>query len=82
MAEPCTCRNASGTFTNDNGIPKPISVISCAPTFTSVPAQILALISTSTSASSLLERYIDKNLQRATKLILKLFAKDQKHNQL
>ena len=28
------------------------------------------------------ERYIDKDLQKATKLALKLFVKDQKHVQL
>ena len=40
------------------------------------PTQVFALTSASAFASSLLERYMDKDLQRATKLALKLFIKD------
>ena len=67
MAEPRTYRNAGGAPTNDNDTLKPILVISCASTCTFV------------SALGPPERYMNKDLQRATKLALKLFVKGQKH---
>ena len=77
IAGPCTRRNlpaggenelADGALTNDNGTPKPIPAVSRA----SAPA----------SAPGPPERYTDEYLQRATKLALKSFVKDQEHGQL
>ena len=70
MARSCTRCNAGGAFTDDCGTPVPISAISR--TFTSAFASILGLPG----------RYIDKDLQRATKLVLKLFVKGQELGQL
>ena len=70
MARPCTRRNAEKTPTNSIGILKPI------------PAVFRAITATLASTPSLLGRYIDKDLQKATKFDLKLFVKHQKHGQL
>ena len=61
---------ASGAFTNNSGTPVPTPAVFQAPT----PAPA--------SAPGLPERYTDKNLQKATKLALKLFVKGQEHGQL
>ena len=58
-------RNASGAPTNDNGTLKPIFPVSGIPAFASVPGPP--------------GRYTDEDLQRATKLALKLFLKGQEH---
>lgn len=51
-------------------------------TFTSASAQVPAPAQTPALALSLLGIYTDVNLQRATKLVLKMFIKDQKYSQL
>ena len=48
------------------------------PALAQAPAPILALASTPDPQG----RYTDKDLQRATKLALELFVKDQEHSQL
>ena len=68
MAGSHTRRNTGRVPINDSGTPKPIPTVFCA--FS--PASTLGLLG----------RYIDKDLQRATKLALKLFVKNQKHGQL
>ena len=70
MVGPCTCCNTGGALTDDSGILVPTLVVSHAPT----PALASAL--------SLPGRYTNKDLQRATKLVLELFVKDQEHSQL
>ena len=55
-------------------------VVFCAPI--PAPAQAPASTSAPASAPGLLGRYMDKNLQRATKLALELFVKGQGHGQL
>ena len=80
MAGPRTRRNAGKAPTNGSGTPKPTPAISCA----SNPAPAQAPASTPAFASALgpPERYTDKDLQKATKLTLKLFVKGQEHGQL
>ena len=84
MARSCTCRNASRAPINNSGTFKPTPAIPYAPTLaaaqTPVPAQVFASIPASASVLGLLERYTDENLQEATKLILELFVKNQKHD--
>ena len=70
MARSRTRRNAGGASTNSSDTLKPTPAVYHTPT--------LALA----SASGLPERYTDKDLQRATKLALELFVKDQEHGQL
>ena len=70
MAEPHTRRNAGKALANDSGTLKPTPAISRAPTSTPI------------SALGLPERYTDKDLQGAIKLILKSFVKGQEHGQL
>ena len=70
MAGPRTRRNAGGAPINGSGIPKPTFVVSC--TFTPAP----------TSAPGPPGRYIDKDLQKTTKLALELFVKGQEYSQL
>ena len=70
MVGPRTGRNASRALISSSGTPKPTPAVSHAPTS--------ALV----SALGSLGRYTDKDLQRATKLALKLFVKGQKHGQL
>ena len=77
MAWPRTCRNAGGASTNNSGTPEPIPAVFCAPT--SAPAQALAPAPASVSGP--LGRYMDEDLQRATKLALQLFVKGQEHGQ-
>ena len=78
MAGPHTRRNTSGIPTNDSSILVPIPAVSRV--YTPAPAQ------TSTPAPASvpgpLGRYTNEDLQRATKLALKLFVKGQKYNQL
>ena len=91
MTRPCICYNISKVFINKNNILVSIFAIFCILTF--APAQTFFLIKVFiltqlffliktpalASASGSLGRYIDKNLQKATKLILKLFVKGQKY---
>ena len=70
MAGPHTRCNAGGAPSNGNGISEPTPAVSCAPT----PA--------SASAPAPPGRYTYEDLQRATKLALKLFFKGQEHGQL
>ena len=70
MAGSYTRRNASKDFTNNSGTSDLTLIIFRISTFTF------------TFTLGLLGRYMHKNLQKATKLILKLFVKGQKHSQL
>ena len=70
MAGPCTCRNTGGAPTNGSGTPELTPAVSRAPT----PA--LA------SAPGPSGRYINEDLQRATKLALESFVKGQELGQL
>ena len=70
MAGPCTRRNASGALINDSDTPKPIPTVSCTSIFTLAQA----FFSAPASTPGLLRRYIDENLQKATKLALKSFV--------
>ena len=81
MAKPRTRHNAGGAPTNDNDTPKPTPAVSRA--LTPAPAQALAPTPAPVSSSvpGPPGRYTDKNLQRATKLALKLFVKGQEHGQ-
>ena len=72
MAKPHTRCNASGALTNDSGTPEPTPANSW--------AQILA--PTPASAPGLLEKYLDKDLQRTIKLALESFVKSQEYGQL
>ena len=63
---------------NASGTPNLISTVFCA--LTLAPAQTFAL--GTIPALSPLERYTNKDLQRASKLALKLFVKGQEYNQL
>ena len=67
-------------FSKRNSIFSSFSVVFYAST--PAPTQAFAPTSASASVLSLLERYIDKNLQKTTKLTLKSFVKGQKHSQL
>ena len=86
MARPCTRRNTGGASINDNGTSKPTPAVSRAstpapaqtPATAQAPAPTLALASVPVP----LERYTDKDLQKAIKLRLKLFVKDQEYGQL
>ena len=69
MTGPYTRRNTGRAPTNDSGTPVPIFVVSCAPT----PAPA--------SAPDPPRRYKDKDLQRVTKLALKIFVKGQEYGQ-
>ena len=92
MAGPRTRRNAGGVSTNNSGTSVFTHAVSCASTpapaqtfvltEVSVPTQALALIPTPTSTLGPPGRYIDKDLQRTTKLTLELFVKSQEHGQL
>ena len=86
MAGRHTRRNASGAPTNNSGTFKPTPAISCAPTLapaqTPVSTQAPAPILASASVPGLPGRYMDKNLQKATKLALESFVKGQKYGQL
>ena len=75
MAGPHTRRNTGGPPTNDSGTPKLISTVSRTPTL--IPAQAPALTPVPAPAFVLgqPERYTHEDLQRATKLALKLFVK-------
>ena len=73
-----THRKVGGAPTNNNGTSKPTPAIFCASTLT--PAQVS--VPTPTLALDLLGRYMDKNLQKATKLALELFVKGQEYGQL
>ena len=77
MAGLCTCRNADGNLINNSNISNLIPIVSCTP----ICALVLAFISAPTPVLGLLRRYLDKNLQKATKLALKLFVKGQEHSQ-
>ena len=70
----------AGAPTKGNSIP----AVSCAstPAPAQAPAPISAPAFAPASAPSPPERYTDEDLQRATKLALKLFVKGQKHGQL
>ena len=87
MFEPRTCRNTSRAFTNNNGtliltpavfctlisllaqtlVPTEASTLAHTPVFISLLAPALIL--------DLVRRYIDKNLQKITKLALELFVR-------
>ena len=92
MARPSTCRNAGRAPTNDSGTSFPIPVVYRAPTpaaaqtpittKASTPTQAPTPASASASAPGQLRRYTNKDLQRATKLALKLFVKGQEYGQL
>ena len=78
MAGSCTNCSTDKAFTNDSGTPDPTSAVSYA--LTPAPVQASAFTLALIFTPSLLSRYMDKNLQRATKLALKLFVKGQKYN--
>ena len=82
MAGPCTRRNIGGVPTNNSNTPKPIFAVSYALIFVPVHASALTLVLAFASILSLLNKYTDEDLQRATKLALQLFVKNQKHGQL
>ena len=86
MARPRTRRNAGGAPTNDNGTPEPIPAVSCVPTpmsaQTPASTQIPAPTPAPASVSGPPGRYTDEDLQKATKLALKLFVKGQEYGQL
>ena len=75
---PRICCYASKILINDSGTPNFTSAISHMQTL--APTQVLTPIPT--FALSPLARYIDENLQKATKLAIKLFIKGQKYNQI
>ena len=70
MAKPYTRRNAGRVSTNSSNT----SVLTTAISWTQTPAP------TQASALGSLKRYTDEDLQRATKLALKLFVKGQQHS--
>ena len=78
MAGPHTCHNIGRDSMNSSGTPKPTSAVFRAPS----PTPTYALAPTPALASALGPpgRYTNKDLQRATKLALKLFVKGQKHS--
>ena len=84
MARPRTRRNAGGASIDDSGTPVSTPAIICAltpaPAQTHAPAQALAPAPTSVPGPS--GRYMDEELQRATKLAIELFVKGQEHGQL
>ena len=69
MAGPRTRRNAGGAPTNNNGTPVLISTVSYAST--AAPTQAFASAPASVLGSP--GRYMDKNLQKATKMALESF---------
>ena len=86
MAGPHTHPNVSGVFINDSGIFIYTSVVSCtlpfAPAWTPALAQAPAFTFAFVSVLDSLVRYIDKDLQRASKLALELFVKGKENGQL
>ena len=92
MAGPRTRRNAGGAPTNNSGTPVPIPAVSRTPTPASAqtpvlteapaPAQTLAAAPAPAFVPGPPGRYMDENLQKATKLALKLFVKGQEYGQL
>ena len=88
MAELRTCRNAGRAPTNDSNTSVLTPAVSRAPipapAQTPVPTEALAPTQAPASASvpGSPGRYIDKDLQKATKLALESFVKGQEHDQL
>lgn len=88
MAGPCTHCNTGKALINSINIPVSILAVSYAPipapTQTFVLTQAILLILTPVPALilGLPGMYIDKDLQRATLLALKLFVQGQEHCQL
>ena len=86
MARLCTRRNSGGTFIDNSNIPNLTSAVFCITTSALVqipiPAQAPVFTLTFTSALGPPRRYTNKNLQKAIKLALKIFAKGQKYDQL
>lgn len=72
----CTCHNTDDVFVNDNNTFISIFTIFCTPiptlieVFTLIKFFVLAWI----PVLGLLEKYIEKNLYKATKMTLKLFV--------
>ena len=79
-----TCRNAGRAPTNNNGTFQPIPAVSCAftPALANISAPAQAFTPAPASTLGPPGRYTDNNLQRTTKLALKLFVKCQEHSQL
>ena len=69
MARPYTHHNAGGAPTNGSGTPEPTPAVSCAP----IPAPAFG--------PGPPGRYTNKDLQKATKLVLELFVKGQEYGQ-
>ena len=82
MAGPYINWNTSRVFTNDSGSLNPILTVFYISTSILALVQALILIFATVSTSKLSEKYIDKDLEKATKLALKSFVKSQKHDQL
>ena len=82
MAGPHIRRNAGGAHTNDSGTPKLTIAVSRIPTPAMAQAPAPTPVPALASVSGPPGRYMDENLQRATKLALKLFVKGQEHDQL
>ena len=80
MAGPRTCYNAGGAPTNGSGTSEPTFAVFCVPTPT--PTQAPTPTPAPASALGSPKRYMDKDLQRTTKLVLELFVKGQEHGQL
>ena len=70
IAKPCTRRNAGRTPINDSSTPILTPTVSRAFISTSTPVFVLGPPG----------RFINKDLQRTTKLALKLFVKGQEHS--
>lgn len=74
-----TCYNTNKAFINNNNTFILIFTIFCTYSFKAAQFFILTSIFTPISASDLLKRYIKKDLQKVTMLIIELFIKNQKY---
>lgn len=83
MAASCIHHNASRASTNNSGTPVSILIVSHTPIPVSIKvfALIKALALAQIPIPGLPGLYKDENLQKATKLVLKLFVWSQKHSQ-